>query len=149
MPTTATRLLLQLLAVPLPLRLRLMLPLRLPLQMRMRLRKHQNSTTAVLHQYQRQCFQLCFYTSLLGCFAGIIVFLGGQGSGIWGSAFYTCRQQETYSHLESTPLNPHYLWLTPFLFGHHTKLSWQSNLTAMCRSISGSIPLKIRMRIQL
>ena len=65
-------LLLQLLAMPLPLRLRLTLPLRLSLQMRLRLRKHPNSATALLHQYQRQCFQLCFYTSLLGCFAGII-----------------------------------------------------------------------------
>ena len=63
--------LLQLLALPLRLRLRLPLPLQLPLRVRLRVR--QNSTTGILHESQGECFQICSYTSLLGCFAGIIL----------------------------------------------------------------------------
>ena len=65
-------LLLRLLPLPLRLRLRLPLPLRLPLRMRLRLRVHKNSTTGLLPESSGECFQICFYTELLGFFAGII-----------------------------------------------------------------------------
>ena len=37
-------------------------------------REQQNSTTGCSFEYLRECFQICFYTSLLGCFARIIFF---------------------------------------------------------------------------
>ena len=39
--------------------------------MRLRLREQQNSTTGSSSESQGECFQICFYTWLLGCFAGI------------------------------------------------------------------------------
>ena len=52
-------LLLQLLPLPLRLRVRLPLPLRLPMRVRLRLRLQQNSTTGILHESYRECFQIC------------------------------------------------------------------------------------------
>ena len=46
-------------------------------RMRLRLREQQNPTTGFSSESYGECFHICFYTSLLGCFAGIIQEGGG------------------------------------------------------------------------
>ena len=49
-------------------------------RMRLRLREQQNPTTGFSSESYGECFHICFYTSLLGCFAGIIFDLAQKRS---------------------------------------------------------------------